>query len=218
MLHEHYSLISSLKVEKKIVLRRLYAVITYCKKLVSMSEKDLKLFILTHRNEIESAQLQFVAKLDQCCDRQIPVKVGYKGGYEACTIRWSQAVGLWFYSEKIEGSRYWNAFGMSEVPPKENSMLSIVCEINPPVEGVNKRAQGAFASDESGRVWLVHRGKIGGGKPGIGRRLFFENYQGEVREIAGDRFAIIGDIGSPDFVEHVRNFIREVERIKSLVT
>lgn len=175
------------------------------------------MFVLTHRHEIESAQRQFVAKLDERCDRQIPVKVGYKGGYEECTIRWSQALGLWFYSVKIEGSRYWNAFGISEVAPRENSMLSIVCEINPPVEGLNKRAQGAFARDENGRIWLVHRGKIGGGKPGIGRKLFFENYRGEISEISGERFAVISDIGSLDFVEHVRNFVREVERIKGLV-
>jgi len=175
------------------------------------------LFVLTQRHEIESAQRQFVAKLDERCDRQIPVKVGYKGGYEECTIRWSQALGLWFYSEKIEGSRYWNAFGISEVAPRENSMLSIVCEINPPVEGLNKRAQGAFARDENGHIWLVHRGKIGGGKPGIGRKLFFENYQGEIRDINDVKFAIIGDISSQNFVECVKFFVQEVERIKSLV-
>lgn len=176
------------------------------------------LFILTNRQEIENAQREFVTKLEEHCDRQIPVKVGYRGGYVDCSIRWSQSLSLWFYSEKIEGSRYWNAFGLSEVAPKQNSMLSIVCEINPPVEGLNKRAQGSFARDNNGHVWLVHRGKIGGGKPGIGRRLFFENYQGEVREVAGDKFAIIGKIRSPDFVERVRIFVREVERIKGLVT
>jgi hypothetical protein len=176
------------------------------------------LFILTNRREIENAQREFVTKLEKRCDRQIPVKVGYRGGYVDCSIRWSQALGLWFYSEKIEGSRYWNAFGLSEVVPRQNSMLSIVCEINPPVEGLNKRAQGAFAQDDYGHVWLVHRGKIGGGKPGIGRKLFFENYQGEVMEIAGNKIAMIGDISSPDFVEHIRNFVQEVERIKSLIT
>lgn len=176
------------------------------------------MLILTQRNEIENAQRQFVARLDQACDRQIPVKVGYQGGYEECTIRWSQTAGIWFYSGETEGSRYWNPLGMSEVPPKENSMVSIVCEVNSPIEGISKRTQGAFARDENDHIWLLHRGKIGGGKPGIGRRLFFEHYQGDVKEIAGDRFAIIGDIGSLDFVENVRNFVQEVERIKSLVT
>lgn len=176
------------------------------------------MFILTHRHEIENAQQRFETKLEERCNRQIPVKVGYKGGYNECVIRWSQLLGLWFYSEKIEASRYWNAFGLSEVAPRENSMLSIVCEINPPLEGLNKRAQGAFCSDNNGHIWLLHRGKIGGGKPGIGRKLFFENYQGETRKIADDKFAVIGDIDSSDFVDQVTDFVREVERIKGLVT
>lgn len=100
--------------------------------------------------------------------------------------------------------------------PRQNSMLPIVCEINPPLEGLDKRVQGAFACD-NGHIWLLHRGKIGGGKPGIGRKLFFENYLGEVREISNDRFAIIGDINSPDFIERVKNFVQEVERIKGLM-
>ena len=178
----------------------------------------LYLFILTNRQELEHAQREFVTRLEKHCDVRIPVKVGYKGGYEDCSICWSQVLGLWFYSEKIEGSRYWNVFGLSDVAPRQNSMLSIVCEINPPIEGLNKKIQGAFARGDNGHIWLVHRGRIGGGKPGIGRRLFLENYQGEVREIAGDRFALIGDIGSTDFVERVKNFVREVKRIKDLVT
>lgn len=175
------------------------------------------MFILTSQQEIEKSQREFITRLKKYCDKQIPVKVGYKGGYENCSICWSHALGLWFYSEKLQ-NRYWNVFSLSEIPPKQNSMLSIVCEINPPIEGLNKRVQGAFARDNSGHIWLLHRGRIGGGKPGIGRRLFFENYQGEVREIAGDRFAVIGDISSSDFVECVKNFVREVERIKGLVT
>jgi len=176
------------------------------------------LFILTSRQEIENAQRQFVAKLEERCERQIPVKVGRKGGHKERVIHWSQLLGLWFYSEKREASRYWNIFGLSEAAPRENSMLSIVCEINPPVESLSKRAQGAFMRDNNGHIWLLHRGKIGGGKPGIGRKLFFENYQGETTEITDEKFAIIGDIDSSDFVDQVTNFVREVERIKGLVT
>jgi len=176
------------------------------------------LHILTHKNEIEKAQRQFITKLEKQCDRHVTVKVGHKGEYKVRTICWLRVLGLWFCSEKREQSRYWNIFGISKVAPKENSMLSIVCEINPPVEGLSKRAQGAFVRDESGHVWLLHRGKIGGGKPGIGRRLFFENYKRETMEMAGEKFAIIGNIDSLDFVDRVANFVREVERIKALAT
>jgi hypothetical protein len=96
-------------------------------------------------------------------------------------------------------------------------MLSIICEINPALEGLDKRTQGAFAQD-NGHIWLLYRGKIGGGRPGIGRRLFFENYPGEIMDIAGERVVIIGDIRSANFVENIKDFVREVERIKGLVS
>jgi hypothetical protein len=86
------------------------------------------------------------------------------------------------------------------------------------MEGLDRRVQGALARDNNNHIWLLHRGKIGGGKPGIGRKLFFENYHGEVTEVAGNRFTIIGDISSLDFVESVKDFVQEVNRIKNLVT
>lgn len=177
------------------------------------------LLILTNRQDILNAQQQFVARLAGICNRQIQAKVGYQGGYADCTILWSQGLGLWFYSDYASAlgkgkTRYWNAFGLSQSPPRQSSMLSIVCEINPPIDGLNKYVQGAFARDDNGHVWLLHRGRIGGGKPGIGRKLFFDNYQGEDEEIGGDRFAVIGDIAQPDFVEQVTHFVREVNRIK----
>jgi len=34
---------------------------------------------------------------------------------------------------------------------------------------MNRTIAGAFASDDEGNIYLVHRGRIGGGKKGIGR-------------------------------------------------
>lgn len=165
---------------------------------------------------MENAQHELVANLVKHCDKRIHVKLGYQGGYEDCFIHRSQALGLFFYSKKIEGSRYWNAFGLSDFTPKENSMLPNICEINPPVEGLNKRVQGAFARDSDIFIWLLHRGRIGGGKRGIGRKLFFDNFRGEVISIAGDRFAVIGNLSSQSFAEQARNFIQEVRQIKAI--
>ena len=185
-----------------------------------------RLFFLTKQEEVEYAQSELVQILKQRCDRQIQVKLGYQGGDVGCIINWSRNLGLWFHSRKLEGtfnservaiSRYWNAFGLSKATPKRNSTLSIVCEINPPLAGLDRRVQGTFAQD-NGRIWLLHRGKIGGGRPGIGKTLFFDNYLGEIREIAGDRCAIIGDIRTSDFVNCVGFFVKEVERIKSLAS
>ena len=174
------------------------------------------LIVLTNRKEIENAQREMIMSLGRHWDRQIPVKLGFQGGNIACSIYWSQVHGLWFCPGKIEENRYWNAFGLSEDTPRQDSMLSIVCEINPPVKGLNRAVQGAFVRDKNGHIFLLHRGKIGGGRPGIGRKLFFENYEEEVREINGIKFAVIGDITSPDFIKRVQLFVKEVKRIKGL--
>lgn len=176
------------------------------------------MLVLTDRKDIENAELEMITCLGKHWDRQIPVKLGFQGGNIACSIYWSQVHGLWFCPGKIDENRYWNAFGLSEETPRENSMLSIVCEINPPVKGLNRAVQGAFVRDNEGRIFLVHRGGIRGGRPGICRKLFFDNYEGKVREINGVKFAVIGDIISPDLIKRVQFFVSEVKRIKGLVT
>jgi hypothetical protein len=157
------------------------------------------------------------------CNKQIPVKIGYQGyqsNHVSRTIYLSESSGLWFYSGlgsaiKGDGNRYWNAFGLSDLAPRQNSMLSIVCEINPPIKGLDKRPQGVFFRDGE-HLWMLHRGRINRSKPGVGRKFFFDNYQGKTRIIDGDNFAVVGDVNSSDFVDKVLEFVREVKRIKSL--
>lgn len=172
------------------------------------------MIILTEKTEIENAQEDLIRRLLMHCTIPISVKLGHKGETIECTINWSPGLGLWFHSRPIQGSRYWNAFGYSENTPLVNSLLPIICEINPPIEGLNKRTQGAFFRDNDEKLILVHRGKIGGGKPGIGRKLFFDNYNGIISIIDKDRLAIIGELSSHNFVEQVTKFVHEVNRIK----
>lgn len=174
------------------------------------------MLVITIQEHIEKAQEGLVSRLAQECRIRIPARLGYRGGYEECAIFWSDRLGLYFYSKELQ-SRYWNAFGLSEERPQENSMMLIICEINPPIKGLDRKVQGAFAQDDKGHTWLLHRGRIGGGRPGIGRRLFFDNFRGEAIRIHGDRFAVVGNMNTQGFVEHLRDFVEEVDRIKALV-
>jgi 5-methylcytosine-specific restriction protein A len=75
-------------------------------------------------------------------------------------------LGIWLACDVIGKSRYWNAFGTRN--PKQNKMVPIGCEINFPLFGIDRRVSGGVAEDETGRLSLVHRGRIGGGRKGIG--------------------------------------------------
>lgn len=157
-----------------------------------------------------------IKRLEECCDIKINAKLGHQGGTIPCTINWSSTLGLWFYCQKLEESRYWNAFGYSKIPPKENSTLPIIVEINPPIEGINRSVQGAFMVDAGKNIHVAYRGKIGGGRSGVGRDLFFKNYSGPRKFVNSDKFIIISKLNDADFCQKVTNFVQQVDRIKHL--
>lgn len=121
-------------------------------------------------------------------------------------------------SRHEEYNRYWNGFGIGR--PIDWNSNSIIGEINFPVEGIDRRVAGAFGIDEHGSVFVLHRGKIGGGKKGIGKTYFLNHFIGKsVTASDGNRiseFCLVAELSSVHFVEEVGNFIDEVRRIKML--
>jgi hypothetical protein len=134
-------------------------------------------------------------------------------------VLWAADLGIWYAPAVISGSRYWNAFGTKD---PQGSSVPITCEVNLPLHGIDRRIGGAAASDEQGRTILVHRGRIGGGREGIGAELFWSHYEGKRLTVwDGDRdtdVAAVAELGSPRFVRQIQFFVHEVERIKTLVS
>ncbi len=116
------------------------------------------------------------------------------------------------------GNRFWNAFGLGN--PATDKELTITVELNPPKSGINRRMAGAFAKDPlSGPSYLVHRGNMGGGKPGIGKYGFlaecpqlpvnlYDEGQGESPAI------VVGMLDDPSFAISVTDFVKSVDTIK----
>jgi hypothetical protein len=132
-------------------------------------------------------------------------------------VLWSDRLGLWIYSTKLDGSRYWNAFGLDL--PNTQSTISITGEINLPIVGIDRRIGGALARDKKNNIYLVHRGLIGGSKRGVGKSLFESQFRGVwITMDDGDRdasVALVGVINSPFFARQVVHFIQKIHRIKN---
>ena len=79
---------------------------------------------------------------------------------------------------------------------------------------MNRALSGVFAHDENSRVFVLHRGKIRGGKA-----LFFRYYDGEtVRADDGgkpDDFARIATLDDADFAAKLAAFVRQILAIKA---
>lgn len=172
--------------------------------------------ILEEEPELRNFQKKFEQKLIDVSDRKISVTIGWKGESQKTEVYYSKSLGIWFkFGLSSDGTpRYWNAFGVGE--PRENSGISITCELNFPIKGKDPRVAGVPVKDEAtGELLVCYTGKLGGGKKGIGKNLFWDHYSGKSTEVDGMRLALIGSLGSASFAQNIRDFVLEVNSIKN---
>jgi len=160
---------------------------------------------------------QFTGSFRPFLDEKIKVKLGHQGASFRAKVSWSKKLGLWVFSQATKDVRYWNAFGLDR--PQAAGHLPITAEINFPWAGIDRKTGAAFARDAWNRVYVIHRGKIGGGKKGIGKSLFEENYRGSWAWMTdGDavtQVAVIGVLGSGRFALQAAQFVGKIEKLKS---
>jgi hypothetical protein len=163
---------------------------------------------------------QFVKGFKPFVDEEIKVKLGHQGASFPAKVLWSKKLGIWKFSRTIKDTRYWNAFGVGK--PQESSILSITAEINFPWAGIDRKTGGAFARDAWGNHFVIHRGKIGGGKKGVGKSLFEHSYRGVWSFMedgkAVTQVAIIGALNSHRFALQAAQFVKKIEKLKSTAT
>lgn len=174
--------------------------------------------VLDDESAIKKYRRQFIKCFKPFIDEKISVNLGHPGATVKAKVLWSERLGIWMVHEKMSGSKYGHAFGAEK--PTGSSHIPITCEINFPAKGVDRRIGGALAEDRNGRIFVVHRGRIGGGKKGVGKALFDDHYRG-VWAIMEDgsaetTVALIGALNSPRFVRQVSQFVRKVDRMKNL--
>jgi len=147
----------------------------------------------------------------------IKVKLGHQGASFPARVLWLQELGIWKFSQAVKEVRYWNAFGLDK--PGAASVLSIASEINFPWNQIDRKMGGAFAEDHWGNLFVIHRGKIGGGKKGIGKSLFEQNYRGVWSFMEdGDtisQVAVIGNLQSERFALQTAQFVKKIEIMKT---
>jgi hypothetical protein len=172
--------------------------------------------VVENEPAIRRYQKHFTRGFKPLTDEVIPVELGHPGASVRVKVAWSERLGIWFFSRKIADRRYWNAFGIGR--PEGGARIAITCEINFPLCGIDRRTGGAFAEDSAGRVFVVHRGKLGGGRKGVGKGLFENHYRGvwEVMDDGGEEtlVALIGVLNSPRFARQITQFVAKIARIK----
>lgn len=179
------------------------------------------LTVLETRNENAQAQRKIEKAFKRFADKTEKLSIGWQGGSLQTPVSWSDELKIWwaFLDDRDGIKRYWRAFGTVEPRWRTAASHYIPCEINSPFKGTSRRVAGAFARDEWGELFLVHRGNIGGGRKGIGKSLFIDHTQSERCIIADARgqvdVSLVGALSSERFCEQVAEFVRDVARIKA---
>ncbi|MHB8655698.1 MAG: hypothetical protein ACYDA9_17675 [Terriglobia bacterium] len=166
--------------------------------------------ILKQRTEIAVAQAVFEKHFEDAGERRT-IKAGHPGETHELDGFWIASEGIWV-GFRVLRNRYWNAFGLGL-----QASNSIICEINIPIEGENVQIAGVFAQEENNLTWVLHRGRIGGGKKGVSKALFEKHYNGRWLNAEGDPFAVVANLSQPDFVKCVADFVKLVDGIKRSV-
>lgn len=174
--------------------------------------------IVSDPDKTEEYQQEFKEILVGLSSGPCEATVGFQGDSMDIDVYYLKELDFWsgfrvLHDEPVP--RFWNAFGLGN--PYEVHNNEIVVEINFAFAAGDMRVAGALVADDTD-VLVCHSGKIGGGREGIGKNGFWNNYQGESIEVEGYRLANIGRISSPDLPGLVRDFVREVKRIKDGVS
>ena len=169
------------------------------------------LTVISSATDISNAQKTLVHQLQTALPQRIACTVGGAGGGFEADVAYDDTLGLWFASQS-QDTKHFNGFGTDM--PVAGKKVSLAAEINFPVQGISRAISGVFAQDENGRIAVLHRGKIRGGKA-----IFFQHYQGERVDADDggkpDTFALIGWLDDPAFARRMNDFVREILRIKA---
>ena len=169
------------------------------------------LTVITDTATLAAAQQTFRENLLAAMPQRITCTVSGVGGGFTTEVAYAPEWDLW-YTQQIQDKKFWNGFGIGT--PVAGKKVALGAEINFPAEGLNRALSGVFAHDENGRVIVLHRGKIRGGKA-----LFFRYYDGETvnADDGGktDDFARIAALDDAAFAGKLADFVRQILAIKA---
>ncbi|MBO4897213.1 MAG: hypothetical protein J5590_02815 [Clostridia bacterium] len=175
--------------------------------------------VIYNYDEIVKYQAELKNELQRKLSVETTNEIGFPGGAITETVYSDPNSGLWcsMADDLLDGNRFWNPFGIDN--PTKNKHITPLVEINIPAY-LDRRVGGVFLKDDDNNVYLGHRGKIGGGKEGVGKGAFFDKYSGKivdaVDETKNNPIAIISCIYDNNLIFNINRFIYAVGKIKNI--
>ncbi|MBC6440026.1 MAG: hypothetical protein GDA49_06370 [Rhodospirillales bacterium] len=194
------------------------------KKFATIGESHAMLLMVENAGDKIDAQKKLEASVKKHLTHDKGMQnIGYRGGNTPARV-YADGQGTWWAAfgnlvdERIP--RRWNVFGVFE---PEKRAQDITVEINIPTTSNSAHVAGFFARDPAtDKVYLMHDGGIGGGKPGVGKSAFLAWSKTTLEDVGcenGDDRAgiIIGPVNSDDLAGRIWRFVQLVKGFKDAV-
>jgi 5-methylcytosine-specific restriction protein A len=183
------------------------------------SVETTELEILTRRSDIAAARKLLRKLVASNASKPTLMMLGHQGNTWQGKVYYLKDLDMWTVFNDGEND-LWNTYGLGD--PSDGRSRNMICHLSVPIEGVNRRVGAVYAKTRAGDIAVLHRGKIGGGREGVGKSSFFEHYDGRIVSAQdGDRiteFANVGSLGTESFLKDVRRFVLAVKDIKAKAT
>lgn len=188
----------------------------------------MQLTAITNRRRIDSLIDRFRKELKS---RHIELKrrVGNPSSTSICDVHLHDDLRFWVVLEECGNeTQTWHVFGrINERLENPNATLEHICQINFAYDGQSDSVGGLFAEDDRGHVYVTHSGRVGGGRPGIGKDAFLAHLSasgGDFRTadvaVASGRIVprlVLSNLESRDFRRNIARFVDHVEAFKDSV-
>lgn len=129
--------------------------------------------LIESKEEISKVQRKLEATIRHDFKKLVVKNIGYPGGTERNASVLTDET-YWYWSSDFKGAdasnpRRLNWFGLF----RADTGLQISVEINTAYKGRNDKVAGFFARDiDTGSIYLLHSGRVGGGTKGVGKSAF----------------------------------------------
>lgn len=179
--------------------------------------------VVEDKKEKAEAQRVFEKRIRATLKNQGLRNIGFPSGNHDAILYANGEGQLWCAFDLVtdaEVPRHWNVFGVYD--PKRRSQ-TITVEINIPTDSDSARIAGFFGRDvETGHIYLMHDGSVGGGKAGVGREAFLAWSKSSLVDVSrsGGRVRqgiVIGRIDTDDFSSRIWMFVQQVSDFKAAV-
>lgn len=186
-----------------------------------MRTKITVLKLVTDVKEIRKCQSKLENRLKLELVNKKKFTIGFPGGSWVSSVNYNDIIWHSTYEIKDSTPRFWNGFGLfAELDEKKSN--NIVVEINITFSGTNRRVSGLFAIDqESEDLILLHRGRVGGGRKGIGKNSFVGWRRDDLKIVydeaeSEEKAIVVANIDSQNFIDDISKFVLSVFEFKEL--